>query len=581
MKLILKYLKKYKLLFVLNLIAIIAFALTELGIPTLMGTMINDITGSGNMDGIKSQGMLLIIIAIIGGFGNILLGFTSSRISTWITRDIRRDLFKKSQELSHAEYTQVGVSSLITRVTNDVYQLQLFVQMLLRMGLNTPIMMAASAVLIYTTNKSLALVVAGSIPFILMVVIIVGVKSGPLSRLQQKLMDTLNRMTRENITGVRVIRAFRKDEHENKRFEETNQEYLNVSQKLFIMMTRVEPTFFFILNVAVLVIMFVAAQMIDMGHMQVGNLVSFLEYQFHALFSLLLFSIVFVMYPRAAVSARRITEVLEMEPSIKNVENGVTEGITDTEIIFDDVSFAYPDGEANVLTNISFSAKKGETIAFIGSTGSGKSTLINLIVRFFDVTQGRILMNGVDVREYDLFELRNKVGFIPQKAFLFSGSIGENIRYGKRYAELEEVVDSANLASARDFIEKKPNQYEELLSEGGTNVSGGQKQRLSIARALVRKPEVYIFDDSFSALDYKTDATIRKNLKEETKDSIMMVVAQRISSIMDADQIIVMNEGEIVGKGTHLELMKDCPIYVEIARSQFSEKEMAQYGTVA
>jgi len=287
------------------------------------------------------------------------------------------------------------------------------------------------------------------------------------------------------------------------------------------------------------------------------------------------------MYPRAAVSARRIEEVLSKEPLIKNPSNGLEDGTKETEIVFENVDFAYPDGEANVLSDISFKANKGETLAFIGSTGSGKSSLINLIVRFYDVSKGRVLVNGVDVRDYDLYSLRNKIGFIPQKAKLFSGSIAENIRYGKQFAENFEVIESAELAAARDFIEKKPHQYDEWLSEGGSNVSGGQRQRLSIARALVRKPEIYIFDDSFSALDYKTDATIRQNLKSETEDAIMLVVAQRISSIVDADQIIVLNEGHIVGKGTHLELMKECEIYQEIAKSQMSETEMEKYEKLA
>lgn len=581
MKLILKYLKKYKFLFLLNLIAVITFAVTELGIPTIMGNMIDEGIAMGNMDYIQRQGRLLLLIAVVGGLGHLLLNYTSTRIATWMTRDIRNDLFVKSQELSHSEYNEFGVSSLITRVSGDVYQLQLFVQMILRVGLNSPIMIAASSWLIFKTNRSLAMIVLASIPFVLLVVLIVGLISSPISRKQQRLMDKLNRITRENITGVRVIRAFRKDDHETKRFEDVNKDYAQTSKKLFVLMTRVEPIFFTILNVTVLIIIYVAAQMIDMGSMEVGNLVAFLEYQFHALFSLLMFSIVFVMYPRAAVSARRIEEVLSKEPLIQNPSNGLEEGTKETEIVFENVDFAYPDGEANVLSDISFKASKGETLAFIGSTGSGKSSLINLIVRFYDVSKGRVLVNGVDVRDYDLYSLRNKVGFIPQKAQLFSGSIAENIRYGKQYADNLEVVESADLAAARDFIEKKPHQYDEWLSEGGSNVSGGQRQRLSIARALVRKPEIYIFDDSFSALDYKTDATIRQNLKSETKDAIMLVVAQRISSIVDADQIIVLNEGHIVGKGTHLELMKECEIYQEIAKSQMSETEMEKYEKLA
>ena len=577
MKLILKYLKNYKFLFVLNFIAVLLFAATNLGIPTIMGRMIDEGIGANNISFLKQQGVFLIIIAIVGGLGNLLLNYTSIRIATWITRDIRKDLFAKTQEISHSEYNKLGVSSLITRVTGDVYQLQMFVQMLLRMGLNSPIMIVASFWLIFNTNQTLALIVLGSIPFVLGVVLVVGLLSSPLSKKQQKLMDTLNRITRENITGVRVIRAFRKDKYENERFKDVNAKYANTSKKLFVLVTRVEPIFFTILNVAVLFIIFIAAQMVDAGSLEIGNLVAFLEYQFHALFSLLLFAIVFIMYPRASVSAKRIQEVLSLDPLIKNPLDGKSEGALETQLEFKNVSFAYPDGESKTLCNISFKANKGETIAFIGSTGSGKSTLINLIVRFYDVSSGEILVNGVNVKDYDLYALRDMIGFIPQKSLLFSGSISDNIRYGKQLADEDEIKKSAEIALATEFIEQKPLKYEEWLSEGGSNVSGGQKQRLSIARALIKKPEIYIFDDSFSALDFKTDSIIRENLKEETKDSVVLIVAQRISSITEADQIIVIDEGEIVGKGNHLDLMKTCPVYVEIAQSQLSEEEMNAY----
>ena len=577
MKLIIQYIKKYKFLLTLNMVALLAFTLVELGIPTIMGTMINEGVETQNFVLLQKQGAMLLMVAVLGGLGTILLNYTSSRIASYMTRDIRKDMFDKTQELSHSEYNEIGVSSLITRVSNDVWQLQLFTQMLLRMGIHSPFMIFFSMVMIFKTSTTLAFVMSASIPFILLVIYITIKKSNPLSKYQQKLMDTLSRLTRENITGVRVIRAFRKDNHELEKFEKVNKDYSETSIKLFRTMSRAEPLFFFFLELTVIAIMWTSTFMVADGALEVGSIVAFLEYQFQALFSLLLFAVVFIMYPRAAVSASRIQEVLDMESTIVNPINGVSEGDEKPSVVFENVSFAYPDGEANVLEDINFSVQQGETIAFIGSTGSGKSTLINLIVRFYDVTNGRVLVNGVDVREWDLYDLRYKVGFIPQKSLLFSGSIAENIRYGKEMAIDQEVVESAELASARDFIEEKPNQYDEWLSEGGSNVSGGQKQRLSIARALVRKPQVYIFDDSFSALDYKTDASIRSNLKAETKDAIMMVVAQRISSIMDADKIIVLNEGKVVGIGTHSQLMKDCEVYIQIAKSQFSEEEMEKY----
>lgn len=577
MKLIIKYIKKQKFLFFLNLIAILSFVIVELGIPTITGIMIDKGIVQEDMELLMQMGMALFALAIFGGLGSILLGYTSSRMATNMTLAIRRDMFEKSQELSHTEYNELGVSSMITRVTNDVYQLQLFTQMLLRMGLITPIMIASSFFLIFRSNLQLAMINLLSVPFILLTVYIIGKKSNILSKVQQTNLDTLNRITRENITGVRVIRAFRQDENETERFGEINKEYAGISKRLFRLISRTEPLFFFILHMIVLVVFYVASGMIDMGHLQVGSLVAFLEYQFHGLFSLMLFSFVFIMYPRAAVSAARIEEFLYKDPLIKNPKDGLSVVEGDVTLEFNNVTFNYPDSEANVLTDIDFSAKAGETVAFIGSTGSGKSTLINLMVRFYDVTRGEILLNGVDIRKYDLYALRDHFGFIPQKANLFSGTISDNIRYGKKEAIMDEIVESAEVASAREFIESRPEKYEEWLSEGGSNLSGGQKQRMSIARALVRKPEIYVFDDSFSALDYKTDATIRKNLKRQIQNSIVFVVAQRISSIVEADKIIVLNEGQMVGMGRHQELMKTCQIYQEIAASQFSEEEMALY----
>ena len=577
MKLILKYLKNYKMLFIINLLAILAYVMTELGVPTIMSWMINEGIGTENMDVITHYGLILLGVAIIGGLGNILLNYTSARIATRITRDIRNDMFKKAQELSHTEYNKMGVSSMITRVSSDVYQLQMFVQMVLRIGLNSPFMMAGSGWLIYKTSHALSLSVLATIPVIVGVIICVAMLSAPLSKKQQQLLDGINRITRENITGVRVIRAFRKDGYETKRFQDQNETYRKVSLKLLTLTSRVEPIFFWILNVSVLVTMIIASDLIGSGSMETGTLVAFFEYQFLTLFSLLMFSLVFVMYPRAQTSARRIEEFLYIEPNIVDPEQGVTEGKGTKEIIFDHVSFAYPDGEEKVLDDISFSAKSGQVIAFIGSTGSGKSTLINLIVRFYDVTKGSILVDGVNVKDYTLDALRKKIGFIPQKSLLFKGTIGENLRYGNPSASLIDLEESANLSASREFIHQKSGKYDSAITEGGKNVSGGQRQRLSIARALIRKPDIYIFDDSFSALDYKTDATIRKNLKTLSKDAITLIVAQRISSIIDADKIMVLNEGKCVGFGTHQELVQDCEIYREIARSQFSEKEMANY----
>ena len=575
MKLILKYLKNYKLLIILNVISVFGFALVELGIPTIMAEVIDNGIANNDITYIKQKGILIAIISIIGVLGTILLGYCSSKISTGLTRDIRNDIFRKAQEYSHSEYDKFGVSSMITRTTNDAYQLMQFTNTLLRTALLTPVMFGVSLFMILKTSVSLSIVLAITVPFIILGVVVIAKLSHPISETQQKRLDKLNRISRENLTGIRVIRAFGNDDHERERFMETNENYANISKKLFKLMAASQPTFFFLLNMAVLAIFWLASKMINTETLQVGQLIAFLDYLFHSMFSLMLFSMIFIMYPKAQVSADRIEEILDAEPLIKNPENGVKDTKIKGEVEFDNVTFTYPDGEEPVLKDISFKASKGQTVAFIGSTGSGKSTLINLIPRFYDVTEGCIKIDGIDVRNYDLKALRKKIGFIPQKTRLFTGSINSNIKFGKKSATSGEIEHSAKVSQAYDFISKKPKKFEEMISEGGANVSGGQKQRLSIARAIVRKPEIYIFDDSFSALDFKTDATLRAKLKEETKESVVLIVAQRIGSILDADKIIVLNEGEVVGSGTHKELLKTCEIYHEIALSQLTEEELA------
>ncbi len=575
MKLILKYLKNYKMLLMINIISVFGFALVELGIPTIMAKVIDKGIANGDIEYIKTMGLIIVVISIIGVLGTILLGYCSSKISTNVTRDIRNDIFKKSQEFSHSEYDRFGISSMITRTTNDAFQVMQFINILLRLALITPVMFIVSLVMILKTSSSLSSILAVTLPFIIVGVFIIAKISHPWSEIQQKNLDKLNRISRENLTGIRVIRAFGNDDHERERFAETNKDYTEISKKIFKLMSISQPSFFLVLNLAIISIFWISSSMINVGTLQVGQLVAFIEYLFHAMFSLMLFSTVFVMYPKAQVSSNRIQELLDAEPIIKNPENGIKKSNNEGTVEFNKVTFTYPDGEVPVLKDISFTAKKGETIAFIGSTGSGKSTLINLIPRFYDVTEGCIKIDGIDIREYDLKTLRKKIGFIPQKTRLFTGSIDTNIRFGKKKATVEEVEYSSKVAQAYDFIIKKPKKFEELISEGGGNVSGGQKQRISIARAIIRRPAIYIFDDSFSALDFKTDATLRAKLKNETKEAVVLIVAQRISSIMDADKIIVLNEGEVVGIGTHRELLKNCDIYKEIASSQLTKEELA------
>ncbi len=574
MKLILHYLKRYKKLFIVNVISVFGFALVELGIPTIIADMLDVGVGNADTNYLIRMGIILGIISIIGVSMTILLGYCCAKISTAITRDIRNDIFTHAQTFTAYEFNQFGISSMITRTNNDAFQIQMFVNVLLRTALMTPIMFIASFVMTARASLPLSGIIAITIPLIILGVTIVAKISKPISENQQSKLDGLNRISRENLSGIRVIRAFDNDAYEQKRFDHTNEEFAGYSKRLFKVMMMTSPIFFLLMNVAGLCIYYVASILIQNGNLTLGQLVAFNDYLFHAMFSIMLFCTVFMMYPRAAVSAGRIKEVFDTKPLIRNTGK-TTENKKEGTICFDHVTFVYPDGEEPVLKDVNFTAKKGETIAFIGSTGSGKSTLVNLIPRFYDVSEGAILLDGIDIREYDIFELRSRLGVIPQKAFLFHGTIADNIRFGKPDATMEEVEHAAKVAQAYDFIMEKDHGFEEEITESATNISGGQKQRLSIARALVRKPDVYVFDDSFSALDFKTDAILRKELKKETKDAIVMVVAQRISSIMDADQIIVLNEGNVVGKGTHKELLKNCDIYREIALSQLSEEELS------
>lgn len=578
MRLMLSYLKRYKGLVFLNFISVFGFALTELGIPTIISKMVDGGVASGDREYLMKMGGLIAVISIVGILGTVVLGYCGARISTAVTCDIRNDLFEKVQSFSHREMNQLGGSSLITRTSNDALQIMNFMNIILRTAMLTPVMIVISFTLIIMSSVRLSLVIAATVPFIILGVVLVAKISGPISERQQTALDGLNRIFRENLTGIRVIRSFNNDARETERFGEQNQEFTNQSRKLFTLMSSTEPLFFLLMNIAAISIYFIASQMINQSTLQVGQLMAFMEYLFHAMFSVMLFCLVFMMYPRANISAKRIEAVMNMTPDILD-EISEEKTVSDIgehieEVVFDHVDFCYPDGEEAVLKDISFTAKAGETLAIIGSTGSGKSTLIQLIPRFYDVTGGRVLINGVDVRQMNSHELREHIGFVAQKANLFSGTIEENIRFGREDATDEEVRHAAEIAQAMDFIMDKPNGFQEKIVEGAGNLSGGQKQRLSITRALVRKPDIYIYDDSFSALDMKTDALLRQALKSEVKNAVVIIVAQRVSTIMDADQILVLDEGRLAAVGRHKELLKECPLYYEIAASQLSEEEL-------
>lgn len=570
-----RYTMRYKKLLFADFICVFGFILIELGLPTILARMIDKGIIPKDMDYIYQQGIWMVVITIIGVAMNILLGYFGARITTNIVRDIRDDLFEKIQTFSHSEYESIGVSSLITRTTNDAYQIMLFMGNILRLGFMTPVMFIASLYMVMRTSPSLGMYVLGALPFLLLAVVGIARLSEPLSKKQQNNLDGINGILRENLSGLRVIRAFVNEKFEESRFNKVNETYTKSSKSLFRLMAAAQPGFFFLFNIVMVLIIWSGTVQISHGDLEVGNLIAFIEYIFHALFSFMLFASVFMMYPRAAVSASRIQEALDMEPAIRE-EEGVTETATKGYLEFKNVTFAYPGhAESPVIRNVSFKASPGETVAFIGSTGSGKSTLIQLIPRFYDVSEGEILIDGVNVKEYKLSALRNKIGYIPQKALLFTGTIADNLRYGKEDATLEEMERAIDIAQATEFVSQKPQGYDEPLSEGGTNFSGGQKQRLAIARAIIRNPEIYIFDDSFSALDYQTDANLRARLKKETTESTVLIVAQRVGTIMHADRIVVLNEGDVVGIGTHRELLETCPIYYDIAASQLSEEELA------
>ena len=576
MKLMLRYTLRYKKLLLFDFISVFGFILIELGLPTILAMMIDKGIGNNDFNYVQKMGILMIAITVVGIVMSISLRYFSSHNTSRLVAAIREDLFENIQSFSHSEYEQIGVPSLITRTTNDAYQIMLFMQNILTTGFMTPMMFGMSLYLIIRTSPGLGIYVLLALPILLLAVILIAKYSEPLSTKQQKNLDNINGILRENLSGLRVIRAFVNEKFEETRFRLVNDAYTNSSKSLFHLMAVAQPGFFFLFNIVMVLIIWNGTVQISDGALAVGTLIAFIEYIFHALFSFMLFATVFMMYPRANVSAERIQEVFDMEPIIKDNPEKTAEPTERGSLEFRNVTFAYPGhSESPVIRNVSFTAKAGETVAFIGSTGSGKSTLIQLIPRFYDVTEGQVLVNGQDVRDYQLKDLREKIGYIPQKAQLFTGTIEDNLRYGKKNATQAEMEQAAEIAQAAEFISQKPKGYQEELAEGGSNFSGGQKQRLAIARAVIRRPEIYIFDDSFSALDYQTDAKLRARLKKETTESVVLIVAQRVGTIMHADKIVVLNEGDVVGIGTHRELLEKCPIYYDIAASQLSKEELA------
>ena len=515
-------------------------------------------------------------MALITMLCAICVVFLSSRVAAALGHDLRNAVYNKVISFSSREYHKFSTASLITRCTNDIQQVQQVMAMLFRIVLYAPILGIGGVIRVLKTDSSMTWILGLAVGLILVVIVVLFQVAMPKFTILQTLVDKLNLVTREILTGIPVIRAFSREKHEEERFEEANLRLTKTNLFVNRCMTFMMPTMMLIMNGVSVLIIYSGSYAVDNGTMQVGNVMAFIQYAMQIIMSFLMITAMSIMLPRANVAALRINDVLKTKVSVTDPENPVQPEVNVKGTVeFDHVSFAYPEAGENVLTDISFKAEKGETIAVIGSTGSGKSTLVNLIPRFYDVTEGRVLVDGVDVREMTQKEVRSRLGYVPQKGVLFSGTIDSNIRYGKTDISEAEVKEAAEIAQATEFIDAKPEKYTSPIAQGGTNVSGGQKQRLSIARAIAKKPEIFIFDDSFSALDFKTDSTLRKALKEHTKDATTIIVAQRISTILNADKIIVLDDGHMAGIGTHGELMKNCEVYRQIAMSQLSEEELA------
>lgn len=550
--------------------------MVDLSLPDYMRRIIDKGIIMKNMDTIWDIGFDMILVALLGGLATILASLTASIVAAGASKYLRANIFKKVESFSLNEFDKFSTASLITRNTNDVQQIQLFIFLFLRLVISSPIMAIGGIIKALETSKEISWILAIAIPVTLAFIFILMFLLVPIYNKVQGYIDRVNKVSREQLNGIRVIRAFRNEKFEEGKFDDANSILTKTNIKLNRIMTMIFPVVMLILNFVQLAIVWFGAKAVGANKMNLGEIMAFIGYAMQVIFSFIMLSMVSIILPRAVVSWKRIYEVIKAKPTIVNKENAIN--TTDSEnkesVEFKNVSFSYPDANEKVLDDISFKAKKGDIIAFIGSTGSGKTTLVNLVSRFYDVTDGQVLVNGVDVRDYEMAFLHNMIGYVPQKAFLFSGNIYSNIMIGKNDTTEEEIQLAAKIAQAEEFINEKEEGYKSEISQGGTNVSGGQKQRLSIARALVRKPAIYIFDDSFSALDFKTDNVLRKALTPYTKEAVTLIVAQRISTIMNADQIVVLDDGKAVGIGTHRELLESCSVYQEIASSQLSKEEL-------
>lgn len=575
MKRLFRYMKPYRGALVLAIALLFGQAMCELSLPDYMSRIVNLGIAAGDTDVVLRTGAVMLGVSLVSAVCTILVGLLGARIAAGVCRTLRHDLFCRVESFSNAEFDKFSTSSLITRTTNDITQVQMLIVMMVRMVFFAPIMGIGGTLHALQKSVSMSWTIAVAVVCLLGLVGLVFTIAMPKFRAIQKLIDRLNLVVRENLEGMLVIRAFNTQKFEEKRFDKANDDLTKTNLFVNRVMSCMMPTMMLIMNLTTVLIIWVGSHQVAQGSLAVGDMMAYMQYVMQIIMSFLLLSMMFIMIPRASVSAERIADVLETEPTIQNAKDAQSISRTKGVLRFEHVSFRYPGAEEDVLHDIDFEARPGQTTAFIGSTGSGKSTIVNLVPRFYDVTEGRITLDGTDIRTLDMHDLRRQLGYVPQKGVLFSGTIGSNLSYADKNATEAELQAGADIAQATEFINGKPEGYDAIIAQGGANVSGGQKQRLSIARALVKKPQIYIFDDSFSALDFKTDAKLRQALHEKTGGATMLLVAQRISTIMNAEQIIVLENGRIAGKGTHGELMESCEVYREIALSQLSQEELA------
>lgn len=572
---LLKYLKPYWLQAIILVASISLQTWGTLQLPSLMSDIVNDGIVNNDTAKIWSSGGLMLLWALLAGLGAVVSSFFSARLGTALARDMRRDLFKKILSFSVSEIDRFSTASLITRTTNDVIQVQQTMVMALSMLLRAPLMAITAIFQAIATAPNMTWIIALAVAVVIALVILIMALVMPKFKIFQELLDKITLLTRENLTGLRVIRAFNNEKSEKRKFERTNSEITDVYLFINKVMAWTSPLMMFVFNGVSLLCIWIGISLMQENISYLGDMMAFMQYAIQVVMSFLFLTVLLVILPRANVSAKRINEVLKTRPKVawREKTNGTPEETPSVE--FKNVSFAYASADAEAISNISFKSVAGETTAFIGSTGSGKSTLINLVPRLYDVSRGEVLVDGLNVKEYSENDLMKRLGLVPQRAALFSGTMKSNIAFGNQDASPREVEAAAKVSQSQEFIEKLEEKYDSFVAQGGSNVSGGQKQRLSIARAIAKNPEIYIFDDSFSALDLKTDLKLRKELKKITKNAVVLIVAQRVSTIKDADQIIVLDNGKMVGKGKHLELLKDCKVYQQIVESQFSDKEYA------